>query len=158
MVGTRAVRRPPFAGLLALVVAGCVRAPVGPPEIVLDRTACRRCSMLVSEAASAAAALPAGAAEAWVFDDAGCLFAALAEEPGGGEAARVWLQDAEGGGWIDAAGAVLVAVPGGLTPLGSGIVAFRDAAAARRFAAERGGEVLGLAAARDRFAAEGGRG
>jgi nitrous oxide reductase accessory protein NosL len=36
--------------------------------------------------------------------------------------------------------------------MGSGVVAFRDGAAARRFAAKRGGEVIELAAARQRFA------
>ncbi|HEX6203206.1 MAG TPA: nitrous oxide reductase accessory protein NosL [Thermoanaerobaculia bacterium] len=141
-----------LSGLLALAAAGCVTAPAGPPEIVLDRTACRRCSMLVSEPAFAAAALPAGEREARVYDDAGCLFAALAEEPGGGAAARLWFQDADGSGWVEAAEAVLVAVPGGVTPMGSGVVAFRDGAAARRFAAARGGEVVELAAARERFA------
>jgi copper chaperone NosL len=146
----RSLRSLRWAGLLALV-AGCTAGPAGPPEIVVDRTACHRCSMLVSEPAFAAAALPAGATAARVFDDAACLFAWAAEEPGGGEA-RVWFQDTLGGGWLEAADAVLAVVPGGLTPMGSGVVAFRDGAEARRFAEMRGGEVASLAALRTRFA------
>lgn len=146
----RSLRGLRWAGLLALV-AGCTTGPVGPPEIVIDRTACHRCSMLVSEPAFAAAALPAGAEAAWVFDDAACLFAWAAEEPAGGEA-RVWFQDTLGGGWLETADAVLAVVPGGLTPMGSGVVAFRDGAAARRFAGERGGEVVSFNTLRTRFA------
>lgn len=146
----RSLRSLRWAGLLALV-AGCTSGPVGPPEIVVDRTACHRCSMLVSEPAFAAAALPAGAESARVFDDAACLFAWTAEEPGAAEA-RMWFQDALGGGWLEAAEAVLAVVPGGLTPMGSGVVAFRDGAAAREFADARGGEMASLAALRARFA------
>src|SRR5215204_3815382 len=65
---------------LALVVA-CSARPSGPPEIVVDRTACSHCGMLISEPLYAAAFQVTGA-EARVFDDIGCLRKALGTAAG----------------------------------------------------------------------------
>ena len=40
---------------LAIWMAACATRADGPPEIVVDRTACSHCGMLISEPASAAA-------------------------------------------------------------------------------------------------------
>ena len=144
---------PVLIALAALLAGSCTAAPDGPPEIVLDRTVCDRCSMLVSEPGFAAAFLVPGADGPRVFDDAACLFAALAEEPEPGRV-RVWFQDAHGGGWMEAPQAVFVQTSRSTTPMGSGLLAFREAAAAHRVARNRDGEILSFAALRERLASE----
>lgn len=153
-------RRGAHLGLLAvlpvlgiLVAVSCSAPPAGPPEIVLDRTVCDRCSMLVSEPGFAAAFLVPGADSVRVFDDAACLFAALAEEPQAGQV-RLWFQDAAGGGWMEAPQAVFVRTSRSATPMGSGVFAFREAADAHRFARQQDAEILSFAALRERLTSE----
>src|SRR5262245_24799777 len=77
-------------GLAASVACG-VRAD-GPPEILVDRTACSHCGMLISEPLYAAAYRAPGA-DPRVFDDIGCLLEAARREPHA-DALRFWFQDA----------------------------------------------------------------
>jgi copper chaperone NosL len=122
----------------------CGVAADGPPAIEVDRTACSHCGMLVSEPVYAAAyRAPRSASR--VFDDIGCLLEAARKEPEA-EALRFWFHDAAGGGWIPGAEAVLVRSPELRTPMGGGLVAYRERAAAERLAAERHGRVESLPA------------
>jgi copper chaperone NosL len=118
------------------MAAGCGVAAQGPPDIVVDRTACSHCSMLISEPVYAAAYQAAGAAPR-VFDDIGCLLQASRGERG---ELRFWFHDASHGGWIDGAEATFVASPEIRSPMGGGIIAFRDGAAADHAAAPLRGE------------------
>ena len=118
------------------LAAACSAAAAGPPEIVIDRTACSHCSMLISEPRYAAAYQVSGA-EARVFDDIGCLLDAVRGERGD---VRFWFHDAGDGEWIDGSEATFVASPEIRTPMGGGIIAFRDGAAADRAAAAQRGE------------------
>ena len=108
------------------------------PEIVVDRTACSHCGMLVSEPIYAAAYKAAGA-EARVFDDLGCLRDAARKdgrlEGGRLEDAKVWVHDAVTGSWIDGETAAFVTARAIRTPMGGGTLAYRDAADASRAAA-----------------------
>lgn len=131
-------RRLRAAAAAAALLAACAVAS-GPPELVIDRTPCGRCGMLVSEPAYAAAYRTAAGAQ--VFDDAGCLLAALAEEPGRATA-EVWFRDLERDAWVPAAQAVFVRSKSFRTPMGGGIVALADRAGAERLARRRGGEVI----------------
>jgi copper chaperone NosL len=129
-----------LAGLsvVALAVACAARAD-GPPEIVVDRTACSHCGMLVSEPIYAAAYQAPGAAGR-VFDDIGCLLAAARQER---EAALTfWFHDAADGRWMDGPTAVFVASPSIRTPMGGGIVAYRTRAGAEAAAARTGGAIV----------------
>jgi copper chaperone NosL len=76
------------------------------------------------------------------YDDVGCLLLGLyaAHE----ETTQVWVEDREGSGFVPLMEATFVRSAGVTTPMGYGIVAFRDPAAASRFAAERGGQITGL--------------
>lgn len=123
----------------ACLVAACAAPPVGPPEIVLDRSACSHCGMLISERIYAAALRTTDGGEQ-VFDDLGCLLAALRKP--GNVAARVWVTDAAGAGWIDGAAALFVSSPSLRTPMAGGIVAFADRGAAERSAAQLGTAVV----------------
>ena len=125
----------------ALLATACSAKAAGPPEIVVDRTACSHCGMFVSEPAYAAAYHAPGK-EPRVFDDIGCMLEALRRETASPIA--IWLQDAAGAGWIDADDAVVVAAPRLRTPMSGGLIAYADAAAAQQAAAAHGGEVRSL--------------
>lgn len=123
----------------ALLSAACSAKAAGPPEIVVDTTACSHCGMLVSEPIYAAAYQAQGQPPR-VFDDIGCLLEALR-----GEAtvpAEVWLQDAGGAGWLDADTAIFVASTRIPTPMSGGVLAYAAAAAAETAATAHGGRVL----------------
>jgi nitrous oxide reductase accessory protein NosL len=112
----------------------------GPPEILIDRTACSHCGMLISELAYAAAYQVRGS-EARVFDDIGCLVKAAPKEPR--TDVRFWFHDVSSLEWI--AGertAAFVASADIRTPMGGGILAYRDLAAARQAAGARRGEIM----------------
>ena len=118
----------------------CAAAPGGgPPAISLDRTACRRCGMLISETAYAAA-LGVPGADAQAFDDIGCLLDAAAErtEPG----LRIWVHDALSGKWIDGATATFVSAPALRTPMGGGVIAFAHHADAEAYGHSHAGATV----------------
>ena len=115
----------------ALLVAACAARPVGPPEVVLDRSACSHCGMLVSERIYAAALRTSDGREQ-VFDDIGCLLAALRAGPLSD--AHVWVHDSVRGAWIEGASATFVTAPSLRTPMAGGVVAFADRDAASRSA------------------------
>jgi copper chaperone NosL len=122
----------------ALWVAACGARVDGPPEIVVDRSACSHCGMLISERIYAAALrTPHGGAR--VFDDIGCLLAAVPAPLAAGT--RVWFHDAADASWIEAKDAVFVVSRELRTPMSGGVIAYRDRATARREASRLGGTV-----------------
>ena len=145
----RLVARPIARGMrhaaiaLAVLAAACTTQTAGPPEIVVDRTVCSHCGMLVSEPIYSAA-YQAGGSEARVFDDIGCLLGAMRREGLREDSTglRVWFHDANDGKWIDGGGAVFVTSSSIRTPMGGGIIAFRDAAAAEQAAGRHRGRVV----------------
>jgi copper chaperone NosL len=134
------------SGWIALAVAVAATIACGvkadaPPEIVVDRTACSHCGMLVSEPVFAAAYRIEGS-EARVFDDVGCLVDAVRREPRR-DAIRFWFHDVADGSWIDGTAAVFVKSTSLRTPMAGGIVAYRDGNAAARGAAAVQARVVG---------------
>lgn len=134
---------PRAIAMLLLVPAVSCGGPGG-PELVVDRTACGHCGMLISEPAYAAAfALPDE--QARVFDDVACLLAALEAAAADGaptEAAAVWVHAYEEERWLAAAGAAFVRSASFRTPMGGGVVALSGLDAARRLAERVEGEVI----------------
>jgi nitrous oxide reductase accessory protein NosL len=127
--------------LLATVVwlAACGARADGPPAIVVDRSACSHCGMLISVPVYAAALrIPDGGER--VFDDIGCLIAAVRRSSLTG--ARFWFQDAAGSGWIDGDSAVFLASARLRTPMGGGVAAYRTVAEAAQAGGRLGGEVI----------------
>jgi hypothetical protein len=95
--------------------------------------------MLISEAAYAAAIrLPDGHDQ--LFDEIGCLVAAVRELPVRG--AHYWFHDVTDGDWIADARPVFVVSPEIRTPMGGGIVAYRSLSSAERAAGRQGGRVV----------------
>jgi nitrous oxide reductase accessory protein NosL len=122
-----------------LLLAACGADVTGPPEIVEDRATCSHCGMLVSELTRAAAYRATGH-ETRVFDDIGCLLAALRQETA--SPITVWLQDADGHGWLAADDAVFVSSPQINTPMHGGVLAYGNGAAAEQAAATYRGRVI----------------
>lgn len=123
---------------LSLLAAACGASAEGPPAIEVDRSACSHCGMLISEPLYAAA-YRAPASDGRVFDDIGCLLAAARLEA---VAPRAWFHDASGGGWIEAADAFFVASSEIRSPMGGGLLAYRDRAAAEQAAGRYRGTVV----------------
>jgi copper chaperone NosL len=123
----------------ALWVAACGARADGPPEIVVDRSTCSHCGMLISER-TYAAALRTADGGARVFDDIGCLLAAV--RPGPPPGTQVWFHDAADGAWITAESAVFVSSRELRTPMGGGLVAYRHRAEAERAAGRLHGVVI----------------
>lgn len=128
------------AALAAALGAACGATAEGPPHLEVDRTPCAHCGMLISEPIYAAA-YRTPRSEPRVFDDIGCLLKAAAEEPRA-DALRFWFHDAATAVWIDGTDAVFVSSTNLRTPMGGGLVAYRDPAAAREAAAHQQGRVL----------------
>lgn len=134
--------RAPFGVLMLmpLMLAACASATAGPPEIVIDRTACARCGMLISERRYAAASR-SGRDEARVFDDIGCLL-----DDVHGSAYRpefFWFNDAETGEWIPSTAApAFIRASSIRTPMSGGTLAFGTLDAARRAAARAEATVI----------------
>ena len=120
--------------------AACGTRAEGPPAIEVDRTACAHCGMLISEPVYAAAYRAEGT-DGRVFDDIACLLESARRTRDAG-ARQFWFHDASDGRWIDGRDAVFVASPNLRTPMGGGLVAYRDAKAADRAAADHGGRVV----------------
>ena len=125
--------------VFALAAAACGAKASGPPEILVDRTVCSHCGMLISEPIYAAA-FQLHEREARVFDDIGCLLDAVRREPAA--PAHVWFQDAAGGGWLTASHAVFVSSSRIRTPMGGGLLAYKSVAAAESAAALHEGTVV----------------
>ncbi len=123
----------------ALFTISCGAAVQGPPEVVLDRTACSHCGMLISDL-TYAAGYQADGAESRAFDDIGCLIAAARKE--GSTPRRFWFHDATGRGWIEGDAATFVASSEIRSPMGGGILAYGSASAAAEAAVRYHGKVV----------------
>jgi len=129
--------------LLSIAASACANQAnaAGPPEIVLGRDLCVECGMLITEERFAAAYRFEG--EAYRFDDIGGMLlhgTESGELPAAGDDA--WVHDWESRAWMSADTAWYVVAPGLVTPMGYGLVAFADRAAADAYSIERGGEVF----------------
>ena len=136
-----------FAASLAL--AGCNKGEeLGPPDIHFGQDTCHACGMIIEDDRYAAAVVTQGASgevERQAFDDAGEM---LEFKPAAGATSvRRYVRDAATRRWVDSDAATYVKVPDLQTPMGSGIAAYADAAAARAFASQHGGTVLTPSAA-----------
>lgn len=125
-------------GLVALVPACERTASGGPPEIRYGMDTCDRCRMVIDDPRFAAA-LRTRDGEVRRYDDIGDLLADLGES--GVESGEAWVHDYAGGAWLRASEAFLARsdLP---TPMGSGLAAFAERAAAAALIAQRGGQLL----------------
>ena len=113
----------------------------GPEPIHYGRDACAHCRMHISQPGFGGE-LRDHTGVLTKYDDIGCLLRALAALHR--EVPEAWVEDHGGGGFVPLLNAVLVRGERLDTPMGSGIVAFADAEAARQLTSAQGGELVTL--------------
>ncbi|MCL4834769.1 MAG: nitrous oxide reductase accessory protein NosL [Caldilineaceae bacterium] len=137
--------------LLLLLLSACGGAAVDPnipPEIVYGEDVCDQCGMIISDDRFAAALTLEKAAndyEQLLFDDAGEMFAYVAEDNGQSKIASWFVHDYNSREWLAGEVAWYVLADSLRTPMGFGIAALAQEAEARALAMEWGGEVLTFA-------------
>jgi copper chaperone NosL len=128
----------------ALFAAGCGKGDdVGPPDIHFGQDTCYACGMIIEDDRYAAAVVVVtgdGVVERQVFDDAGEMLES--QPPPGARDVRRYVRDAATRQWVDAARATFVRTRHLQTPMGSGIAAYADPAAARTALNAHGGDIL----------------
>ena len=116
---------------IAAVLSGCGRGsdlPEGMVETVWDRDTCTRCSMVISDRRFGAQVKGGPKQQNFKFDDIGCVFFWLRDQPWGGEdAVRIWVVDSGDKRWIDARKARYVS--GKTSPMGYNYAAVSTAQA-----------------------------
>jgi len=132
------------AAVLGVLVAGVVflwpgGPGAGPEPIVWGRDTCDRCRMLLSQAGFAGE-MRDRQGTLHKYDDVGCLVGAIVAAHA--EVPEAWVEDHEDGGFVPLLAAHLVRAADVQTPMGHGIVAFKDPAAARAFASPHAGRVV----------------
>ncbi|HTO95780.1 MAG TPA: nitrous oxide reductase accessory protein NosL [Myxococcales bacterium] len=129
---------------LAAVPAGALflspRAQAtGPEAIRYDRDTCAHCRMHFAARGFAAERRDEKGA-LHKYDDIGCMLIAASRAASG----EAWVEDHAGGGFVPLLTATLVAGKDLGTPMGYGVVAFRDPAAAARYAKAHAAKVVAL--------------
>ena len=115
--------------LLALFVfsifAGCQDKSVeeGMKKVHWDRDICERCKMIISERKFAVQILNPKTNQSYMFDDLGCAVLWFKEENlEWFNEAKIWINDASSGQWLNAKEAIYVSNT--LTPMGYGLSAY----------------------------------
>jgi copper chaperone NosL len=129
---------------VAVALAGCTRGPPRPAALDTRNDACAHCRMAVSDPRFAAQVVAPGE-EPRFFDDVGCLrdwLRAAGPVPRG---AVAYVADHRTKAWVRAAAAAYTRAPALETPMGSHLVAHRDAASRDADAAAAGGAPVGAA-------------
>ena len=125
------------AALLSAVLLWKPAPPTGPEPVRYGRDACERCRMHMATPGFAAERRDEEGA-LHKYDDLGCMLIAASHAASG----EAWVEDRAGSGFVPLLSATFVA--GVDTPMNYGVIAFRDAAAAAKFAADHGGRVVPL--------------
>jgi copper chaperone NosL len=126
---------------VAIVVVVCLwPARRGPEPLRYGVDACAECRMPVSRPGYGGELRDADG-RLTTYDDVGCLVRAMLRRHGA--IPEAWVEDHAGGGFVSLLTAHLVRTRAE-TPMGSGIVAFREAGAAEAFAREEGGTPTAL--------------
>jgi copper chaperone NosL len=121
-----------------LVATSCGDAALVPAPVDTRNDACAHCRMTVSDLRFAAQ-IAAPGEEPRVFDDLGCLRAYLAATPQAGPGSVAFVASYRTKAWVRAGDALYLQRESLETPMGSGVVAFEDAAGRDAEATARGG-------------------
>ena len=130
-----------LVGLVAAVVFLWPAPERGPGPLRYGVDACADCRMVVTRPGFGGELRDADG-RLTAYDDVGCLLRAMLKRHGA--MSEAWVEDHAGGGLVSLLTAHLVRSARADTPMGSGLVAFRDAAAADAFATETGGARVAL--------------
>lgn len=136
-----AQRRIPFLALFLLTACG--RLEIRPVEIAGDDM-CARCRMAISETRYAAELIRQDG-EPIKFDDIGCMIHYVEDTRQKADIAAFFVLDFESQEWINADQALFLWSPAFKTPMGGGIVAFKEQSKADAAAIRYGGNLLRFA-------------
>jgi len=129
--------------LITLLFSACApsdNSAPQPPDIAYGRDLCDACGMIISDAKFAAATVLADG-ETRKFDDIGDMFGYHGDHPE--HQVRAWfVHDHDTEKWLRGEKAFYVVGPNIQSPMGHGIVAFAEKAAAETFAAGLGVNAL----------------
>jgi copper chaperone NosL len=131
-----------FAALplaLAAVLLWKPAQPTGPEQIHYGRDACEHCRMHMASPGFAAERRDENGV-LHKYDDLGCMLIAASRAASG----EAWVEDHAGSGFVPLLAATFVTGKDIATPMNHGVVAFRDAAEAAKFAAAHGARVVAL--------------
>ena len=131
-------------GLAAFVAAVVLLWPgpgEGPEPVAWGRDVCDECRMHLTRPGFAGE-LRDHTGTLRRYDDVGCLLRAMLASHR--EMPEAWVEDHGAGGFVPLLRAHLVRAEAAGTPMGYGVVAFRDEAAAAEFAAVRRGRLVSL--------------
>src|SRR5262249_19835695 len=129
----------------ALWLAGCGKPKLEPVEIAAEDM-CAFCKMAISEKQYAAEFLNRDG-DVFKFDDIGCMANYIVEKKAGDSIAAIYVVDFDSKQWLKTEEASLVASPKFHTPMGGGMVAFKDRSRAEAAAAANQGRHLPFAEA-----------
>ena len=129
------------AGLVAAVVLLWPHPSTGPEPIQYGRDTCAGCRMPIDQPGFGGE-MRDQAGTLSKYDDVGCLLHAMLVAHR--EVPEAWVEDHDGAGFVPLLTAHLVRSEDAGTPMGFGIVAFKDGAAAARYAAAHAGQALPL--------------
>ena len=127
------------ACLLLLSLSGCGKSDLGPVDL-RPEDICANCKMAISERAFAAEILNREEI-AIKFDDIGCLVHYISNRTKMDEISAWFVTDYPSKTWIDATKASYIRSNTIRTPMGSGIVAYREKSQAKAAAAQAGLQV-----------------
>ncbi len=124
--------------ILATVLTGCRQGPPAPVDIEASDM-CSLCRMAISQKQYAAEIIEAGGAVR-KFDDIGCMLRFRAQRKP--RVAAAYVIDFQRRNWIPAEGAFYIRSEKLVTPMGGGIIAADDRAAAERLGGRYAAAVL----------------
>jgi copper chaperone NosL len=122
-----------------LLSASCQQMGIEPVAIAAEDI-CSFCRMAISEK-QYASELVTRDGDALKFDDIGCMVNYLGEKKQKEEIAAMFVTDFESRAWIRAEDAHYVKTEKLKTPMGGGVIAFKDDSAARKYAATVEGSI-----------------
>ncbi|MGH7894389.1 MAG: nitrous oxide reductase accessory protein NosL [Candidatus Binatia bacterium] len=128
-----------LGGLVVGVVFLWPGPGTGPEPLRYGRDTCSHCRMQLTQPGFAAEMRDHDGALT-KYDDVGCLLRAILAVHR--EVPEAWVEDHASGGFVPLLDAYLVREEGSSTPMGYGIVAFKEDSAARAHAAAHTGKVL----------------
>jgi copper chaperone NosL len=134
------LKRLRVALLGALLLAGCGAPKFEPVEIAAEDM-CAFCKMAISEKQYAAEFLNRDG-DVFKFDDIGCMANYVAEKKVRDAVAVFYVADFDSKRWLKAEEANLIISPNFHTPMGGGMVAFKDGSRAEAAAAANQGRLI----------------
>ena len=131
--------------LIALWLAGCGKPKFEPVEIAAEDM-CAFCKMAISEKQYAAEFLNRDG-DVFKYDEIGCMASYVAEKKVGDSVAAFYVVDFHSKRWLKAEEADFIISPNFHTPMGGGMVAFKDRSRAEAAAAANQGRLISFAEA-----------